>query len=41
MFYGGKMKAMPAKLVSDNGEHVVIRPLAFCKEKELIQYSEL
>lgn len=40
MFYGGKMKAMPAKLVSDNGEHVVIRPLAFCKENELIQYSE-
>jgi tRNA 2-thiocytidine biosynthesis protein TtcA len=40
MFYGGKMKAMPAKLVSDNGEHVVIRPLAFCKESELIQYSK-
>ncbi len=37
MFYGGKIKAMPAKLVSDNGEHVVIRPLAFCKESELIQ----
>jgi tRNA 2-thiocytidine biosynthesis protein TtcA len=41
MFYGGKLKAMPAKLVSDNGEHVVIRPLAFCKESELIQYAEL
>lgn len=41
MFYGGKMKTMPAKLVSDNGEHVVIRPLAFCKESELIQYAEL
>lgn len=41
MFYGGKIKSMPAKLVSDNGEHVVIRPLAFCKESELIQYSEL
>ncbi len=41
MFYGGKIKAMPAKLVSDNGEHVVIRPLAFCKEPELIQYAEL
>ncbi|MGL1956748.1 MAG: tRNA 2-thiocytidine(32) synthetase TtcA [Colwellia sp.] len=41
MFYGGKMKAMPAKLVSDNAEHVVIRPLAFCKEAELIQYAEL
>jgi tRNA 2-thiocytidine biosynthesis protein TtcA len=41
MFYGGKMKAMPAKLVSDNGDHVVIRPLAFCKEEDLIQYASL
>jgi len=41
MFHGGKLKAMPAKLVSDNGEHVVIRPLAFCKESELIQYAQL
>ena len=41
MFYGGKIKSMPAKLVSDNGEHVVIRPLAFCKESELIQYASL
>ncbi|NQZ81901.1 MAG: tRNA 2-thiocytidine(32) synthetase TtcA [Colwellia sp.] len=41
MFYGGKIKAMPAKLVSDNGEHVVIRPLAFCKEQDLIQYANL
>ena len=41
MFYGGKLKSMPAKLVSDNGEHVVIRPLAFCKESELIQYGQL
>ena len=41
MFYGGKIKAMPAKLVSDNGQHVVIRPLAFCKESDLIQYAKL
>lgn len=41
MFYGGKLKAMPAKLMSDNGEHVVIRPLAFCKEEELAQYANL
>ncbi len=41
MFYGGKMKSMPPKLVSDNGEHVVIRPLAFCKEEELITYAQL
>ncbi|MGJ8692357.1 MAG: tRNA 2-thiocytidine(32) synthetase TtcA [Thalassotalea sp.] len=41
MFYGGKIKAMPAKLVSDNGEHVVIRPLAFVKESDLILYAKL
>ena len=41
MFFGGKLKSMPAKLVSDNGEHVVIRPLAYCKEKEIEQYAEL
>ena len=34
MFYGGKLKAMPPKLVSDNGEHIVIRPLAYVKEKD-------
>ncbi|MCP1773204.1 tRNA 2-thiocytidine biosynthesis protein TtcA [Neisseria perflava] len=41
MFYGGKLKAMPPKLVSDNGEHIVIRPLAYVKEKDLIRYAEL
>lgn len=41
MFYGGKLKAMPPKLVSDNGEHIVIRPLAYCKEKDLARYAEL
>lgn len=41
MFHGGKMKGMPPKLVSDNGEHVVIRPLAYCREIEIIQYSEM
>ncbi len=41
MFHGGKIKSMPPKLVSDNGEHVVIRPLAYCKEKEIIKYAEL
>ncbi|MFV0446886.1 MAG: tRNA 2-thiocytidine(32) synthetase TtcA [Vibrio sp.] len=39
MFYGGKMKGMPPKLVSDNGEHVVIRPLAYCREKDIIKYA--
>jgi len=41
LFFAGKMKSMPAKLVSDNGEHVVIRPLAYCKEKEIEQFSTL
>lgn len=40
MFYGGKMKAMPPKLVSDDGQHTVIRPLAFCREKDIIRFSE-
>lgn len=39
LFYGGKMKAMPPKLVSDNGEHMVIRPLAYCKEKDIKRYA--
>lgn len=39
MFYGGKMKSMPAKLVSDNGEHVVIRPLAYVREKDIVTYA--
>lgn len=41
LFFAGKMKSMPAKLVSDNGEHVVIRPLAYCKEKEIERYAQL
>ena len=40
MFHGGKIKAMPPKLVSDNGEHVVIRPLAYCREKDIIKYAD-
>lgn len=40
MFYGGKIKSMPAKLVSDNKEHVVIRPLAYCSEQDIIKYSD-
>ncbi len=40
MFYGGKLKSMPAKLLSDDGENVVIRPLAYCAEKDIKSYSE-
>jgi tRNA 2-thiocytidine biosynthesis protein TtcA len=41
MFYGAKLKAMPPKLLSDDGRHVVIRPLAYCEEADLAAYSEL
>jgi tRNA 2-thiocytidine biosynthesis protein TtcA len=41
LFYGGRMKAMPPKLVSDNGEHIVIRPLAYVRERDLIAYARL
>lgn len=41
MFYGGKIKAMPPKLVSDDGQQMVIRPLAYCNEKDISRYSEL
>ena len=39
MFHGGKLKAMPPKLVSDDGKHVVIRPLAYAKEEDLEAYA--
>ncbi|MFO7551398.1 MAG: tRNA 2-thiocytidine(32) synthetase TtcA [Haliea sp.] len=40
MFFGGSLKAMPPKLLSDDGRNVVIRPMAFCKEKDLVAYAD-
>ncbi|GIT14940.1 MAG: tRNA 2-thiocytidine biosynthesis protein TtcA [Gammaproteobacteria bacterium] len=40
MFYGARLKAMPPKLLSDNGRFVVIRPLAYCKEADIARYAE-
>jgi len=41
LFHGGALKAMPPKLVSDDGRHVVIRPLAYVEESDLAAYAEL
>jgi len=40
MFFSGKLKAMPPKLLSDDKQNVVIRPLAYCKEADLERYAE-
>jgi tRNA 2-thiocytidine biosynthesis protein TtcA len=40
LFHQGKLKAMPPKLVSDDGRHVVIRPLAYVSEEDLIEYAQ-
>jgi len=40
LFHGGQLKAMPAKLRSDDGRHIVIRPLAYAAEPDLAAYAE-
>ncbi len=40
MFYGGRMKSMPPKLISDDKRNIVIRPLAYCRESDIKKYSE-
>jgi len=41
MFHGARLKSMPAKLVSDDKKNVVIRPLAYCREKDLAEFASI
>lgn len=41
MFHAGRLKAMPPKLLSDDGKNILIRPLAYCKEKDIAAFSRL
>ncbi len=41
LFFGGKLKTMPPKLVSDDGRHIVIRPLVYVRERDLARYASL
>jgi tRNA 2-thiocytidine biosynthesis protein TtcA len=41
LFYGGRIKAMPPKLLADDGENIVIRPLYHCREREIAKYAKM
>lgn len=41
MFFAGKLKAMPPKLLSDDKQNIIIRPLAYSKEKDIARYAEI
>jgi len=41
ILYNGEIRSMPPKLLTDNKEHIVIRPLAYCQEKDIAAYAEL
>lgn len=41
MFYGAKLKSMPPKLLSDDKRNIVIRPMAYCREKDIVRFAEL
>jgi tRNA 2-thiocytidine biosynthesis protein TtcA len=40
IFYNGEIRSMPPKLLNDSKKHIVIRPLAYCQEKDIIEYAK-